>query len=182
MLEKNTIDLLGKGVALAGFLFTVGTYAYGQYVGREEARYQKSIAMIDDYRAEGIRQLEEGLNTRLLAYNDEDFSLNNHDHYDLETFDAIAKDVFFGFDGEVGPPDSGIEPYADEILTIADFYARVEFCAAAEICDQEILNRYFCPRAVSFADRNERLLSWYSTYSDMEAWNNGLATLVGTCR
>lgn len=181
MLEKNTIDLIGKGIALAGFLFTAGTYAYNQHTAREEERYNKSVALIEDYRAAGIRDHEVALTTRLLYYNDPGQDLNDPASIDDEIFDSVAKETFFGFDGEVSAPESGLEAFLDEFLDITDFYARVNFCIDAEICDRPILTRYFCPRAATFHRRHRRLMAWYAAYSNTEDWNAGLESLVGIC-
>lgn len=182
MIEKNTIDLIGKGIALAGFLFTVGTFSYNQYVKRSEARFAAAIELVDAYSDDGIRTLENRLSTRLLYYNDGDTNLNNPADYDDEDFDFAAKETLFGYDGELSAPDSGLEPYLDEMQDITDFYAQVSFCIDASICDADVLTRYICPRAESFAMQNERLMAWYANYSNIKDWNRGLTSLLETCR
>jgi len=52
MIEKTTIDPIGKGIARAGFLFTAGTFAYNryaQYADRAASRYEASFEIVEAY-------------------------------------------------------------------------------------------------------------------------------------
>lgn len=174
-----TAELLGKGLALAGFLFTVGTYAYNQHVDRQEQRYKESMALIQQYKAD-IRADENKLTQRLLYYS-ADVDVNDAESFPDDLFEPFAKETLFGFTGDEAAAGTDIEPFLGQFLDIADFFAGVGFCLDAGICDVDVAGRFFCPRARAFAERNRRLIAYYQDYAGSKEWSDELDHLTNNC-
>ena len=171
MLSKETLELVGKATALAAFLFTAGSYVFDLWSSRQADRYQASVALMERYRTDGIREAESKLQRQMLWYHTEGRDPNNPQDYPQPIFVGIANEVFFG---DTGQESSARKPLLPDIFRITDFYGEVQFCEVNEICNAEIIDAYFCPRALTFAGQNDRLLTYYGTYSGNEEWMNGL--------
>lgn len=178
---SKMFELLGKSLALAGFLFTVATYAYNLHVDRQNQRYKEATALIEQYNGSGIRGLENELTQRLLYYNAGGYTVNDPASYSTEAFDLIAKETLFGYTGVDTGADTGIKPFLSQFLEIMDFYARVGFCLDAKICDADITRRYFCPRASAFEQHHRRLIAYYQDYVGTKGWSDELDRLNRNC-
>jgi len=123
--RKTTIDLIGKGIARAGFLFAAVAFAYDRYADRAAGRFEASIEIVEAYGNEGIRDLSK----RLLYCAEGGLDPNAP-----EDFDCILRETPFGFDGVQSAPDSGPEPFPDGIFKIAaDICRRCVLLERAEL-------------------------------------------------
>lgn len=178
MLDKNRLEILGKTIALATFLFTAGAYINDLWIEQKTARYNEIRSLIGRYQSDGIRDAEQNLSTRLLYYRVDGLDPNDPADYSDELFEEIAKETLFG---PTGNAEGNGSVFLPRLLDIADFYAEVAFCIEESICDSNIGKRYFCPRAVSFTDSYARLIEYYDAYSGTEDWSYGLHALADWC-
>jgi hypothetical protein len=178
MPSKEQLEVLGKAIALAGLLFTAFTYANNLWLEQKKARYSEIRSLVQRYEADGIRDAEHDLSTRLLYYRVDGLDPNDPTDYPDRLYDEIAKELLFGANTSEGSPGTAFIP---RLLDIADFYAEVSFCLELSICDVGTGKRFFCPRATSFAVNNGRLISYYSEYSNSPDWAKGLQSLVARC-
>ena len=179
--SKADLELLAKGLALAGFIFTAFTYAYDLRVDRQERRYNEAKALIGQY-AEAIWPLENELTQRLYYYTIGDLDLNDPQIFDDGQFELIARETLFGTTGENGS-SSGVrpKPFVGDLARIIDFYEQVDFCLSAGMCASEVAGGYFCPRARSFAQRFDRLITYYYNFEGSEDWSNAFDRLLERC-
>lgn len=176
MVSKETIELIGKATALAVFVFSVFTYAYNLHVKRETDRYERALAIIDGYVEGGVLALETELDSRLLYYSSQ-VDLNDPAALRDEAFDAVAKETLFGWtDGR-----QVAEPFLPKLLSIVEYYERVEFCVSAGICDESVAAGYFCPKARAFVARHTRLVAYLADYSRREGRFADVDRLVSRC-
>lgn len=178
---SRVAEVLGKSLALAGFLFTVLTYAYNLHVDRQHERYKQATVLVEQYSKSGVLGFENELVQRSLYYNAGGLNLNNEENYPDEAFELIAKETLFGYDGRAQGGETKIKPFLGKLMDIMDFYARVGFCLDAEICDDRILRRFFCPRAKAFGERHSRLIAYYNDYGSSKAWSDGLDSFNRGC-
>lgn len=177
MIEKHTLEILGKAIALAAFVFSVSTYSYNLYDSRQKERYKQATKLVADYSNSGIRARENELAARLLFYTPDGITLNDPESYPEALFSDIAKETLFGF---TGGGDTA-KPFLQDLLKITDFYAQVKFCNDAGICDTDILTQFFCPKAQNFAQSNRRLLTYYEDFANTNDISNGFASFATAC-
>lgn len=177
MIDKHTLEVLGKGIALAAFVFSVSTYAYNLHISREKERYSQAMKLVASYTDDGIRSRENSLATRLLFYSPDGLDLNNPESYPDEIFGDIARETLFGFTGG----GEAATAFLPDLLRIADFYAEVRFCGSSQICNAQILTSFFCPKATQFLTAHRRLLSFYETFSNSGDVTAGLLGFAETC-
>ena len=178
MFTKERLEIIGRATALAALLFTAGSYVYNLYLNRAQSRYEAAIGLMERYRNDGIRAAELTLDQRMLYYRNFYPDLNDATAFPDPEFELMVRDVLFGF---TGTEEVTAKPLLPDILRITDFYGEVRFCAQSSICDPDILDQYFCPRAAGFRDRYARLTAYYSDFSSSKDWINGLEQLVENC-
>lgn len=178
MPTKETLEFIGKVVAVAALLFTAFSYVNNLRLGQEKARYDEARALIAQYRSEGIRDAEQLFFTRSLYYRIEGMDPNDPADYPESIYKEIANEMLFG---ATGSSEEESPSLLHDLLDIADFYSEVSFCLAQGICDAEIAEMYFCPRAETFRTANRRLISFYSDYANSQEWGNGILALVERC-
>lgn len=179
MATKVALEVVGKGVALAAFVFSASSYVYNLHVTRERQQYSEAMTLIDDYSKSGPRTYENQLNARLLYYRNGGIDLNDEADFPDELFEDVARETLFGFAG--GTSDADITPFLDRFFEIADLYERVAFCIDARVCDEVIVLQYFCPRAERVAADHVRLIAYYTEYSGSEDWIDGLNRVNARC-
>lgn len=178
MPSKEMLELVGKALALAAFLFTTFSFVYNQYKERAAARYAASVDMMERYRREGIREAETTLAQRMLYYQADGLDPNNPADFDERFFDAIAKEILFGHDGTDTRSENAFLP---RLYLISDFYGEVTFCLDNQICNPDILKSYFCPRASRFGTQNRRLLAYYDDYTSSKELTDVFEKLDARC-
>lgn len=179
MPSKETLELIGKAVAVAAFLFTAFSYANNLRLTQKTARYEEARELIGLYRTDGVRDAEQELFARSLYYRDDGLDPNDPGDYPDRILKEIATETLFGTTGAM---DNKLPGLLSKLLDIADFYAEVSFCLAQKICDPVIAEQYFCPRAISFEKANRRLIAYYSDYSNSEDWSDGFLSLASRCQ
>lgn len=178
MISKDTLELIGKTTALAAFLFGVASWAWDQMQSRERMRYEAATNLIERYRTDGVRESEATLDQRMLYYRTGGRDPNDPADWPDRLFDAVAKDVLFGFTDD---PDRTAVPLLPEIFRIADFYGEVGFCVAQGMCARDVLKGFFCPRARQTAQSNARVMDYYSDYSSSGEWKDGMDAFLEMC-
>ena len=178
MISKANLEFVGKATAVVALLFTVFTYAYNQKLDIDRNRYTASIDLMYRYRTDGVRAAETTLDQRLLYYMAGGKDPNDPEVYTDRLFDALAKEVLFGF---TGTPGQTVRPLLPELFQIADFYGEVGFCIQHQMCDADILRSHFCPRAARFKVGRARLIDYYTSYSSSGVWFDGMEEFMALC-
>lgn len=178
MISKDNLEFIGKATAVVALLFTVFTYAYNQKLELDRNRYTASVELIDRYRTDGVRTAETTLDQRLLYYMTDGKDPNDPEVYTERLFDALAKEVLFGF---TGTPGQTVRPLLPELFQIADFYGEVGFCIQHQMCEAGILRSHFCPRASRFMTGRARLIDYYTAYSSSGDWIDGMEKFMALC-
>ncbi len=178
MISKERLELIGKATGLAALLFTVFTYAYNQKLSHDRTRYATATELIDRYRTDGVREAETLLDQRVLYYKASGRNPNDPEDFPEKAFDAVAKDVLFGY---IDTPGQEARPLLPELFRIADFYGEVGFCLRHDMCQPDILQSYFCPRAQRMRSSHARLIEYYSTYSSSGEWIDGMEDFLLVC-
>lgn len=178
MLDKATIDLIGKGIALAGLLFTAGTFAHGVVKDRADAKSAASLKLIEEYSTSGVRDHEIALLGKTLALQPY-FSKLDDKILDEDDFKEAVLWVLFG--SEEGFESTTRTGLLKEFHDILDFYSRANYCIEAELCDQVLIKSYFCDRAIAFDNKYRRTIEFWKGYTFTEEWDDGLVNLLVVC-
>lgn len=179
MPSKELLETLGKGIALFGLLFTVGTFFYNQNEKRAQERYEATRQLIDEYVADGILEKETALAVRLLHFTSQ-IDLNDEDTVPDEVFDPLARMIVFA---ELdGAPLPEAEPELFNMLAILDYYGRVEFCMRAGVCETAVASTYFCPRIIEFTTANKRMIGYIDEYLSSERRFADVENLLTHCQ
>ncbi|MEO1681157.1 MAG: hypothetical protein AAFU80_23670 [Pseudomonadota bacterium] len=173
---------MAKAAAVLGLLFTAFTYANNLRLSQAERLYAETKALMEQYDTSGVRRLENVLIQRLLFYSQGGNNLNNPNHFPDKLFAAIAKETLFADTGDNGDREFRVRPFVDDLNLILDFYAQVDFCLEAEMCDGEILLGYFCPRAEEFQSRHQRLIAFYRDFEGSGDQRHELERFTDKCR
>ena len=178
MPSKETLEFIGKAVAVLAFLFTALSYANNLRLGQKTARYAEARALMTQYREAGVRAAEHAIFARSLYMREDGLDPNNPDNFPQAIYNAYANGLLFGVitNSEVRNP-----PLLNQFLDVADFYAEVSFCLTQSICDQEITRDFFCPRVSEYYFSNRRLFDYYSEYAQSQEWKNGISALLAQC-
>lgn len=96
-------------------------------------------------------------------------------------FEAVARETLFAYTGEGYGGSVEVRPFVDDLNLILDFYAQVDFCSEAKMCDREILMGYFCPRAAEFLTRHRRLIAFYREFEGSGGQRHELDRFLDKC-
>lgn len=178
MPSKDTLEFIGKAVAVLAFLFTALSYGNNLRLSQNAARYAEARELITQYRENGVRAAEHALYARSLYYRVDGLDPNSVEDYPEAIYEEIAKETLFGAT-DISVAQS--PPLLTRFLNVADFYAEVSFCLMQRICDKTIAHEYFCPRVAAFHASNARLFDYYSDYAQAREWSDGVSALLAQC-
>ena len=142
MINKSDVELTVKVVGALIAIFGVWAFFDDRAIVREEAASQRSLSYVEKFESESLISERNFIFEFWIGKENIIAAIAQENGISNREYDNLVRVSYEAYDKK--------SDLTESLIKMDNFYAQVNFCVSYELCNENLIMDYFCPRVGAF--------------------------------